>query len=83
MLIEVRVKPGAKRDHISISEELKGRPLLLVELKAQPQDGKANAALIKLLGKHFGVTQAGIKIKRGAASKNKFIEVTSSKLPAL
>jgi uncharacterized protein (TIGR00251 family) len=79
MLIEVRVKPGSKRDHISTSEESKGRPLLIVELKAQPQDGKANAALIKLLAKHFGVTQAEIRIKRGVASKNKFIEVTSSK----
>lgn len=79
MLIEARVKPGSKRDRISISEGPKGRSIFIVELKAPPQDGKANAALIKLLARHFGVTQAAIIIKRGATSKTKFIEVTSSK----
>jgi hypothetical protein len=83
MLIEVRVKPSSKRDQVSVLKGPKDRPLFIVELKAQPQDGKANAALIKLIAKHFGVTQTAVNIKRGATSKNKFIEVTSFKLPAL
>jgi hypothetical protein len=83
MYIEVRVKPGSKRDHITESEGPAGSPLLTVELKAQAEGGKANAALVKLLARHFGVSQAAIRIKRGGASRLKLLEVTSPKLSPL
>ncbi|OGY98416.1 MAG: hypothetical protein A2855_02710 [Candidatus Liptonbacteria bacterium RIFCSPHIGHO2_01_FULL_57_28] len=73
--IEVRVKPGSKRDHVSVLESPAGRPLLTVELKAQARDGKANAALIRLLARHFGVSQRAVTIKRGAASRNKIVDI--------
>lgn len=82
-LIEVRVKAGSKRDHIAVAEGPRDAPSFLVELKAPAQDGKANAALIRLLARHFGVTQASIRIKRGATSRRKLVEVTSPKRIAL
>lgn len=75
-LIKVLVKAGSKADRVTLVQG-DDQNSLLVELKAQAQDGKANAALIRLLAKHFGVTQAAIAIKRGATSRHKFIEVTS------
>jgi hypothetical protein len=79
MKIEVRVKAGARRDNVEIVEpESRGKtPLYIVALKAPAKDGKANAALIKLLSKHFGVPRAAITIKRGTTSKHKLVQVTS------
>ena len=47
---------------------------LTVYLRAKPHDGEANAALIKLLSKHFKVGKTSIKILRGAKSRQKLIE---------
>lgn len=77
MYIDVRVKPGSKRDRVTVTPGSSDRSLLVVELKAQAQDGKANAALIRLLARHFGVVQAAITIKRGVTSSRKLIKVTS------
>ena len=79
LIISVHVKTGARQDRMTLT----GTNSFNIELKAQPQDGKANAALIKLLAKHLGVTQAAVNIKRGATSRNKLVEVTSLKHPAL
>lgn len=48
---------------------------LKVKLAAPPVDGAANAELIKLLAKHFGVVKADIQIISGMTSKNKRIKI--------
>jgi len=48
---------------------------LKIRLTAPPVDGAANAELIKLLAKHFGVSKADIQIVGGEASKNKRIKI--------
>lgn len=83
MKIEVKVRAGAKQDRLTPMETAGSMPLFVVELKASARDGKANAALIKLLSRHFGVPQAAIAIKRGATSRQKIIEVTSLPSTAL
>lgn len=72
--IEIRVKAGAKQDRVTAT----GANSFDIQVKAQPQDGKANAAVIRLLARHFGVTQSAVAIKRGVSSKRKLVEVTSS-----
>jgi uncharacterized protein (TIGR00251 family) len=74
-LAKVRVRPGAKRERVTAVDDAGAGFSLSVELKAPAQDGKANAALIKLLSRHFSVPQAAIRIKRGAASRHKIVEV--------
>ncbi len=44
-------------------------------LKAAPQDGKANAELIDLLAKEFGVAKAKVRIKSGATARTKRVEI--------
>jgi uncharacterized protein len=69
--LEVRVQPRAQRDEVA--GERDGR--LLVRVTAPPADGKANAAVRKLLAKRIGVAPGKVTIVRGEASRNKLIEV--------
>lgn len=48
---------------------------LTVYLREKPVDGEANAALIKLLAKHFHVAKSCIRIKTGARGRRKLVEV--------
>jgi uncharacterized protein (TIGR00251 family) len=67
----VKVKPNAKRN--SIEESADGS--LIVHLKSPPVDGKANEELIKLLAEKFDVPKSYIRIKSGATSRQKLVEI--------
>ncbi|MBD5388950.1 DUF167 domain-containing protein [bacterium] len=45
-----------------------------VHTTAAPADGDANAAVIKLLARHFDVPKSTIRIVRGTTSRDKVIE---------
>jgi len=66
--IKVSVIPNAKR-----SEVLLGNDALKVRLKAKPEDGKANAELIRVLSAHFGVGKNCVKILKGLKSRDKTV----------
>jgi uncharacterized protein len=72
MKVTVHVKPSSKKGAF-VQPSLTGE--LLVHVKEPAQDGKANAAIIKLLAKYYETTQANIKIVRGHTSKTKLIEI--------
>ena len=68
---QITVKPGSSQEKIvEVSPDE-----LVVYLRAKPHDGEANAALIKLLSKHFGVPKTSIRVLRGAKSRIKTIEI--------
>lgn len=46
-----------------------------VKITAAPVDGKANAALIELLAKHFKIPKSSVHILRGESSQNKIVEI--------
>ena len=66
----VRVTPHAKQNKVVESDGV-----LRVYTNAAPEKGKANAAVIELLAKHFGVAKSQIKIVRGDTTRDKFIEI--------
>jgi uncharacterized protein (TIGR00251 family) len=70
-IIQVKVKPNSKQQ--TIEEEADGT--LKVHLKSPPVDGKANEELIKLLSKKYGIPKSQIRIKAGASSKTKLVEL--------
>ncbi len=72
MKIQVKVKAGAREDCVSFDKE---NNLYTVSAKAQPVEGKANAAIIKLLAKHFKVPKSNIQLKTGQKSKIKIFEI--------
>jgi len=67
----VKVKPNSQRQ--SIEEQADGS--LIVHLKSPPVDGKANEELIKLLAEKFDVPKSYIRIKSGANSRQKLVEI--------
>lgn len=70
--IAVFVTPRASRDAI---EGWRGEELA-VRVTAPPDDGKANAAVERLLARRFGVPKSSVAITRGQTSRHKIVEVS-------
>ena len=64
--IALRVTPKASRNAIVAGEEG-----LRVYVTVVPEDGKANAAVVKLLAKALGVAKSRLVLVRGATSRDK------------
>ncbi|MFU8781022.1 MAG: DUF167 domain-containing protein [Kiritimatiellia bacterium] len=73
MRINVKVVPRASKDEL-LGEFGDG---LKVRVKAPPEDGKANAAVTRLVAAHFGVPASNVKIVAGASSSRKIIDITT------
>ena len=48
---------------------------LVVRLTAPPVEGKANAALVRVLGRLLGVPPSSVTILRGASGRDKLVRV--------
>ena len=48
---------------------------LKIKLKAVPEDGKANAALIAFLAAHYKVPASAVELLSGATSQRKLVRV--------
>ncbi|MBE9110752.1 DUF167 domain-containing protein [Nodosilinea sp. LEGE 07298] len=70
-VLTVRVKPNAKVQKATRLDD----GSWLLHLKAPPQDGKANAALVALMAKTLGVTKAQVRIKSGQTARTKRVEI--------
>ena len=66
---KVRLTPRSKKDTIDGLHE----DALKIRVKAPPVDGKANAALIKLLSRQLGVSKSSITVVTGHTSRTKII----------
>ena len=69
--LQLKVKPGAREE--SLVELADGSWIACV--KAPPVDGKANAAVIALVARHFGVRKAQISIRSGLSGRLKRVQV--------
>ena len=76
MKIQIKVKPNSKTEQVV--EEDGG---FIVKVKEPPIEGRANRAVIRLLAKHFGVSEAQVKISKGFKSRAKVIEILVEKKP--
>ena len=73
--IAVKVIPkGSKNEVVGWEGDV-----LKVRLTTVPEKGKANAALIHLLSKHFKVSKSSVIIVKGETSRNKLIEIRGLK----
>ncbi|NJL82894.1 MAG: DUF167 domain-containing protein [Chloroflexaceae bacterium] len=71
MIVQVKVKPNAKKQQI----EERADGSLEIRLKSAPVDGKANQELIELLAERYQVPKSHIAIKSGRSSPHKRIEI--------
>ncbi len=71
MKYTLKVKTNAKENAV---EEGPGGELR-VRVKAPPQEGRANEAVIEVLAKHFDVPKSRVAIVGGFKSKTKVVRV--------
>ena len=69
--IQAKVTPNAKRPEVRQEGNA-----FVVKVKEPPQEGKANAAVVKAIAKHLGVPVGAVRIVSGHAGKNKVVEIT-------
>lgn len=74
--LTVHLTPGAGQDVIAGCErDADGQAILKVRVRAVPEKGKANAALVKLLAKHLGLGKTRLDVTKGKTSRIKTVEI--------
>ena len=66
----VRVTQGARLEALEIAG---GK--LLAKVRAKPEDGKANAAVLALIARALGVATSRLSLLRGATSREKQVKL--------
>ena len=79
LIFTVKVVPRASKSEIVGSRD----GALKVRIAAPPVEGAANAELIKLLAKAFGVSKSSVEIVGGQTSKTKQVKIINLKPEAL
>lgn len=69
--LQLKVKPGSREE--SLVEQPDGS--WIARVKAPPVDGKANAAVIELVARHFGVRKAQVTIRSGLSGRLKRVQI--------
>lgn len=73
----VRLTPKSAKDAVEGVEATEdGRAHLKARVRAVPEDGKANAALEKLLAKWLGIAARDVSIGAGATSRLKQVKIS-------
>ena len=70
----MRVNPGARSEGITIAD---GQ--VQVKVRAKPQDGAANDAVLALLSKALGIAPTRFEMLRGATSREKLFQLPAAK----
>ena len=72
MKIPARLKPNSRhREEVVVGSD----GTYIIYTKAPAIEGRANAAAIKLLAQHFGVSKSQVRLLRGATSKYKVFDI--------
>ncbi len=75
MKLQIKVVPSSSKDGIAgwLDDTLK------IKVKAPPEKGKANKAVIKVLEKNLHLPKGSIEIKHGLSSSRKTLEIICDK----
>ncbi len=75
--LHVRLTPRGGRDALEGCETRDdGRTVLKARVRAVPEDGKANAALTKLIAKTLGLASSAVRVVAGETARVKTIEIS-------
>lgn len=79
IVLRIRAKPGARAERVA---GVRGDSLV-VEVRAAPERGKANAAVIRVLADALGIHASSIALKTGHAAPRKTFTLPADARPAL
>ncbi len=68
--LALRVTPGARSEAIEL-----GEGVLQVKVRAKPDDGKANRAVLELLADALGIGVSRLDLLRGATGRDKLVRI--------
>lgn len=75
-MLHVRVTPNAGADAINgVEVRDNGQAVLKVRVKALPDKGRANKAVVALLAKYFAVSKSAIRVVRGDTARQKQLAI--------
>jgi len=70
--VQLKVAPKAASNRVAgIAADAEGGRVLKVAVTAPADKGKANAAVVKLLAKEWGLAKSDLEILQGTASRTK------------
>ncbi|NNG02783.1 MAG: DUF167 domain-containing protein [Inquilinus sp.] len=82
--VAVKVTPRASRERVlGVQNLADGSAVLAVAVTAVPEDGKANAAVIRLLAKEWRGARSAIRLVAGAAARRKRLHLDAEPVRAL
>ncbi len=74
--LTVRLTPNGGRDEIEgIEADAAGTRYLKARVRAVPEGGKANKALIELIAKRFGVPKSAVRFVSGETARKKILRI--------
>ncbi|MFO1117729.1 MAG: DUF167 family protein [Beijerinckiaceae bacterium] len=77
LLVSVRLTPKGGRDAIDGIETLSdGRAVLKARVRAVPEDGRANDALVALIAQAAGVARSAVSVSAGHTSRIKTLAIS-------
>lgn len=71
--LRVQVKPNARASSL----ELRDDGTWIARLRSPPVDGRANEELVALVAKRFGCARSAVRVKAGAGSRLKLLEIAA------
>jgi uncharacterized protein YggU (UPF0235/DUF167 family) len=75
--LAVKVTPRSATDEV-VGRDDSQPPVVLLRVTAQPTDGQANIAVIKLIAAALRLPKSAVQIKRGGSSRHKLLSVETS-----
>jgi len=76
VLLSLRLTPKSSKDAVEGIEALSdGRRVLKARVRAVPEDGKANEALLRLLAKWLDLPVRALSLSSGATGRTKVIRI--------
>ena len=67
----LRVTPGARVEMVEL-----GQGLVQIKVRAKPEGGKANDAVLELLARALGVATSRLQLLRGATGRDKQVQIS-------
>lgn len=68
--LALRVTPGARSESVEL-----GEGVLLIKVRAKPQDGEANDAVLGLLAAALGIATSRLRMLHGRAGRDKLVQL--------
>jgi uncharacterized protein (TIGR00251 family) len=79
IVLSVRLTPRANRDSVDgVGALSDGSEVALARVRAVPEDSAANAALVALMAKTFGVPKSAVTLVRGATQRVKQMRIAGA-----